>query len=320
MLALSVAFGRAAVGQVPRPRRPAGQALVRVLLSGICNTDLELVRGYHGFSGILGHEFVGVVEGPKGSPLFSRRVVGEINLACRRCDVCRSGLGRHCPKRTVLGIRGHGGSHAEWLTLPEANLRIVPDLLADEEAVFVEPLAAACEILSQVAVGSGTPAAVLGAGKLGLLVAQVLASASADVTVFGREEAPLADGILSRFGMPKPHTLSRRIRDRGFDLVVEASGSPKGIARALALVRPRGTIVWKSTHHAPARFDAAPLVVNEVTVVGSRCGLFEPAIELLRSGKVKVSPLISERYPLREARQALRTAGRKGVLKVLLSP
>jgi len=299
MRALVFAPGRAAVRDVRRPVPRKDFALVRVLLSGICNTDLELRRGYHGFSGIPGHEFVGVVEGPASSPLRGRRVVGEINLACGRCHWCAGGLGRHCPRRTVLGIRGHAGAHAEWLTLPETNLRLVPDRVPDEEAVFTEPLAAACEILDQVAVAPGMKVAVLGPGKLGRLAAAVLRTAGADVALLGR---------------------ASRAKTSSFDLVVEATGSPDGIARALALVRPRGTVVWKSTHHAPARFDAAPLVVNEVTVVGSRCGRFEPALELLRTRRVDVRPLLTGILPLESAVEALREAGRPGVLKILLRP
>lgn len=280
-----------------RPRR--GFALVRVVLSGICNTDLELRRGYHGFSGIPGHEFVGVVEGPSGSPWLSKRVVGEINLACGRCAWCARGLGRHCPKRTVLGILRHPGAHAEYLTLPETNLREVPLNVADEEAVFVEPLAAACAILDQVQVGAATRTAVLGAGKLGTLCAAVLRNAGAAVT------------LLQRGG---------RARAGSFDLVVEATGSPSGMPRALELVRPRGTIVWKTTHHGPARFDAAPLVVNEVTVVGSRCGRFEPALDLLAAHRVDVGSLVSAEFPLSQAVRALSHAARRGVRKVLLRP
>ena len=289
--------GRARLGDVPRPRLRPGFALVKVIASGICNTDLELVKGYHGFSGVLGHEFVGRVEAPAASPLLGRRVVGEINLACGRCGWCARGLGRHCPRRTVMGIRGHPGTHAEWLTLPERNLHPVPDSVADLEAVFTEPLAAAGEVLEQVEVTGRTRAAVLGAGKLGSLVAQVLRTAGAEVALLGR-----ADG-----GKPG-----------SFDLVVEATGSPAGMPRAVALVRPRGTIVWKSTHHAPARFDAAPLVVHEITVVGSRCGPFAPALALLASRRVDVRPLLSAELPLAEAPRALRLAARKGVRKVVL--
>jgi threonine dehydrogenase-like Zn-dependent dehydrogenase len=299
MQALVFDSGRAAVRDRPLPRPRRGFALVRVVLSGICNTDLELRRGYHGFSGVPGHEFVGVVEGPASSTWLKKRVVGEINLACGRCFSCARGLGRHCPKRTVLGILRHSGAHAEYLTLPEANLREVPGNVTDEEAVFVEPLAAACEILDQVEVGAATRAAVLGAGKLGTLCAAVLRKAGASVALLDRGE---------------------RARAGSFDLVVEATGSPTGMPRAIELVRPRGTIVWKTTHHAPARFDAAPLVVNEITVVGSRCGRFEPALELLEAHKVDVGSLVSAEFPLSQAVRALSHAARRGVRKVLLRP
>lgn len=299
MRALFFEAGRAGVREVRRPAPRTGFSLVRVLLSGICSTDLELKRGYHAFRGIPGHEFVGVVKAPAGSLLLGRRVVGEINLACGRCGWCARGLGRHCPRRTVLGIRGHAGAHAEWLTLPESNLHLVPDGVADDEAVFTEPLAAACEILDQVPVPSGTRTAVLGPGKLGRLAAAVLRIAGAEVALLGR---------------------ATRAKAGSFDLVVEATGSPDGIARALSLVRPRGTIVWKSTHHGPARFDAAPLVVNEVTVVGSRCGRFGPALDLLASRRVDVRPLVSSVFPLESAARALKEASRPGVLKVLLKP
>ena len=282
---------------MPRPRAGPGVALVRVLVSGICNTDLELRRGYHRFSGIPGHEFVGRVEGPEGSPWIGKRVVGEINLACRRCTECRRGLGRHCARRRVLGILRHPGAHAEYLTLPEENLHGVPDTVPDEQAVFTEPLAAACEILDQVEVDRGTRAAVLGAGKLGILCAAVLENAGAAVTMVGRRS---------------------RARARSFDLVVEATGSPLGMPRALTLARPRGTIVWKSTYHSPARFDAAPLVVNEITVVGSRCGRFEPALDLLARRKVDAARLIDAEFPLARAVAALAAAARPGARKVLL--
>lgn len=290
---------RAQVREVPPPRLRRGFARLRVVLSGICNTDLELLSGYHSFAGIPGHEFVGIVEGPADSPWIGKRVVGEINLGCGQCALCRGGLSRHCSRRKVLGILGHPGAHAELLTLPECNLREVPEGVADEEAVFTEPLAAACEILDQVPVPGGTRAAVLGTGKLGLLVAQVLENAGASVARLGR---------------------ASRARKASFDLIVEATGSPAGMPRALELVRPRGTIVWKSTHHAPARFDAAPLVVNEITVIGSRCGRFEPALELLRTRRVDLSKMISARFPLAQATKALTLANRRGIRKVLLAP
>ncbi len=299
MKALVFDAGRAAVREVAELRARPGHALVRVLLSGICNTDLELRRGYHGFRGIPGHEFVGIVEGPAGSRWHGKRVVGEINLGCGRCGRCRDGLARHCAKRKVLGILGHPGAHAELLTLPETNLRAVPSGLSDVEAVFTEPLAAACEILDQIDVPSGCRAAVLGPGKLGRLVARVLVDAGADVSLLGRRS---------------------RARRSSYDLVVEATGSPAGMPRALELVRPRGTIVWKSTHHGPAVFDAAPLVVSEITVVGSRCGRFEPALERLANRRVRVDDLVSAEFPLARATAALAESAKPGVLKVLLHP
>jgi threonine dehydrogenase-like Zn-dependent dehydrogenase len=299
MMALVFEGGRARVREIRRPAVKRGSALVRVIVSGICNTDLELRRGYHGFSGVPGHEFVGRVEGPSGSPWMGKRVVGEINLACGRCEECRNGLRRHCGKRRVLGILGHPGAHAELLTLPQENLHEVPGEIADEEAVFTEPLAAACEILDQVSVGAGTRAAVLGPGKLGTLCAAVLENAGARVALLPR---------------------GNRGRPRSFDLVVEATGDPAGMPRALELVRPRGTIVWKSTYHRPARFDAAPLVVNEVTVIGSRCGRFEPALDLLRRRTVDVKKLLAAEFPLARAERALAEASRPGARKILLRP
>ena len=284
---------------MPRPRLRPGYALVRVIASGICDTDLELRRGYHGFSGVPGHEFVGEVFGPASSAWLGKRVVGDINLGCGRCGFCRGGLGRHCARRRVLGILHHPGAHADYLTLPQANLHAVPDEVSDEEAVFTEPLAAACEILDQVAIDGKTRAAVLGVGKLGSLCAAVLEEAGANVA------------RLSRASRPRP---------RSFDLVVEATGSPRGISRALEIVRPRGTIVWKSTYHEPARFDAAPLVVNEIAVVGSRCGRFEPALDLLKRRRIDVRALLSSEFPLRRALRALDEAARPGVRKVLLRP
>ncbi|MEO8191229.1 MAG: alcohol dehydrogenase catalytic domain-containing protein [Acidobacteriota bacterium] len=299
MKALVFAAGRARVSEIPIPRPRRRHARIRVLLSGICNTDLELRRGYHGFSGVPGHEFVGIVEGPRDSRWLHKRVVGEINLGCGRCAQCRDGLARHCARRRVLGILGHPGAHAEFLTLPEENLREVPSGISDEGAVFAEPLAAACEILDQVDVPAGCRAAVLGPGKLGRLVARVLAHAGASVSLLGRRSGA---------------------RSRSFDLVVEATGAPEGITRAIELVRPRGTIIWKTTHHGPTSFDAAPLVISEITVIGSRCGRFEPALDLLRERRIRVDDLVSAEFPLAQASKALREAGRPGVLKVLLRP
>ena len=314
MQALVFKRGKARVAEVAEPAARAGWAKVRVLLSGICRTDLEQLHGYYGFSGIPGHEFVGEVV-TRGSRHTGRRVVGEINLACGRCSWCTADLGRHCPRRKVLGIVRHPGAHAQFLSLPESNLFPVPEDIPDEQAVFVEPLAA-CEILEQLGEIRDRRTGVLGDGKLGLLVAQVLAHAGAEVTVLGKHRPKLS--LARRLGLAAAS--AQRARRQSFDLVVEATGSPAGLPRALELVRPRGTIVMKSTFHGDARLEAAPLVVNEVTVMGSRCGRFAPALELLARRAVNVEALISEEFSLRRVTAALRHAARPGVLKVLLRP
>lgn len=305
----------AAVAERPDPVAADGVAVVRVTLAGVCNTDLELMRGYMDFHGVLGHEFVGVVEdGP--AAWRGRRVVGEINFACRRCPTCAAGLPRHCPQRTVMGILGADGAFAERVAVPVANLHAVPDGVADRAAVFCEPLAAACEVLEQVPAAAGAECLVLGDGKLGLLVAQVLAAAGARVRAVGRHAEKLA--ILARRGIA---TATLEAWDRAAaDVVVEATGRAAGFALAVAATRPRGTLVLKSTiaHRAP--LDLAPLVVNEITVVGSRCGPFAPALALLAGGAVDVETLISARLPLRDGAAALARAARPGVLKVLLEP
>ena len=299
-----------------RPRRPKGFARLRLRLAGICNTDLELQRGYYGFSGTPGHEFVADVIEADTRALVGKRVVGEINLACRRCAWCRRGLERHCPRRTVLGIVGHPGAFAEELVLPEANLHVVPASIPDESAVFVEPLAAACEVLDQVRVERGAHVCVLGDGKLGLLVAQVLLARGADVLHVGRHRSKLAR--TKRRGA-RTRLADAPTRER-FPLVVEATGSHRGLARAIELVEPRGTVVLKSTVHGRVALDMAPVIVDEITLVGSRCGRFAPALRLLKQHAVDVQPLVAERFRLADARAAFAAAGRRGVLKVLLEP
>lgn len=297
----------------PRPVVRAGMALVRVVLAGICNTDIEITRGYLGFHGVLGHEFVGLVEeGP--APWRGKRVVGEINLACGECPQCARGLRRHCPNRSVLGIQGTDGAFAELVALPVANLHLVSDSVPDETAVFTEPLAAAFEILDQVDVEPGIAAVVLGDGKLGLLVAQVLHQAGAQVLAVGKHETKLA--VLAKRGI-ETRTLPNWDR-AGADLVVEATGSPEGFDTAVQITRPRGTLVLKSTLAAPALLNLAPLVINEITVVGSRCGSFPPALRALEHGSIDVRSLISTRLPLRDGARALHVAASAGVLKVLL--
>jgi alcohol dehydrogenase len=317
MLAVHFENGRVELRRAGRPRRPGGFALIRLLAAGICNTDLELLAGYYGFRGRPGHEFVGEVIEADDPALVGRRVVGEINLACGRCNWCTAGLGRHCPRRKVLGIVKHPGAFAEFLTLPERNLHPVPDSLSNERAVFVEPVAAACEILEQVRIPPGAPVAVLGDGKLGLLVAQVLAAHGAKVHLYGKHREKLR--IAGAAGV---HTAlaAKRLPVAAYDWVVEATGAAAGLGTAVAMARPRGTVILKSTVHDRVPFDTAPVVVNEVTLVGSRCGPFEPALRLLAEGAVRVDEMVSAVYPLSRAAEALRHAADKGVLKVLLVP
>jgi threonine dehydrogenase-like Zn-dependent dehydrogenase len=297
----------------PQPALQSGMARVRVQLAGICNTDLELTKGYMSFRGVLGHEFVGTVE--DGPPEWRhKRVVGEINFGCGVCPLCVRGLQRHCPTRRVMGILNADGAFAEFVAVPLANLHVVPDAIPDDVAVFTEPLAAACEILEQVHVCPGTDSVVLGDGKLGLLVAQVLHQAGAHVLAVGRHEEKL--GVLRRRGIATVTLQSWT--GAPAELVVEASGSPAGFATAVKATRPRGTVVLKSTCAAVAEINLAPLVINEITVVGSRCGSFQPALRALATGSIDVRSLISERLPLSQGVLALRRAGSPGVLKVLL--
>lgn len=335
MKALRFNEGTLAVSDVPQP--PAdGEALVRVTLSGICNTDLEIARGYAGFEGTLGHEFVGVIENmsearasararlaTEPSPTFGPltpgcRVVGEINAGCGVCDLCRAGDPRHCPKRTVLGIVGRDGAHAEFLKLPLVNLLPVPDEIPDERAVFTEPLAAACGILERVSISGDTRVAVIGDGKLGLLCAQVLATTGAAVTLIGKHKAKLA--IADRRGIETNTIDEAQKREGHFDVVVEASGSPAGFATAVELLHPRGVLVLKSTFHGTTEIEAALLVVNEISVVGSRCGRFTPALELLKQNAIDVDSLISEEFALTDGVAAMRRASERDVMKVLLRP
>jgi alcohol dehydrogenase len=297
-----------------RPRRPEGFALIRLLYGGICNTDIELQRGYYGFRGTPGHEFVGEVVEADDRSWVGERVVGEINLACGKCDWCARGLGRHCPKRTVLGIVKQPGAFREFLTLPEQNLRRVPRAIPSEEAVFVEPLAAACEILDQVRIPRGTPVAVLGDGKLGLLASQVLQAHGAKVQLYGRHKEKLR--IAGQSGVSTE--IAKKLPVAKYEFVVEATGSAEGLKQAVQMTQPRGTVVMKSTVHGLVSIDSAPVIVNEITLVGSRCGRFEPALRLLAQRKVRVDAMISEVLPLKSAPKAFRDAAKSGVLKVLL--
>src|SRR5574338_59954 len=289
MLALRVHKKQLSVKEVERPSR-ADEVLVRVTLSGICNTDLEIARGYAGFNGTIGHEFVGVVEDS------GQRVVGEINAGCGKCELCRGGDSRHCATRTVLGTHGRDGAHAEFLQLPEVNLLTVPDNIPDEHAVFTEPLAAACGVLERVSINKDDRLAVIGDGKLGLLCAQVVALTGASVLLIGKHGPKLR--IAERRGIETTSPKLAAKRKREFDTVVEASGSATGFGLALDLLRPRGQLVLKSTFHRKTEIDAAPIVVDEISIVGSRCGRFQPALDLLKKKAIDVDSLISEEYPL----------------------
>ena len=301
----------------PTPTPPPGEALVRVLQAGICNTDLELVKGYLDFKGVPGHEFVGVVEQAAGrEDLIGRRVAGEINAACGVCDTCRANRPTHCPQRTTLGINGRDGAFADYLRLPFENLHVLPESVSNDQATFVEPLAAACEILEQVKVCPTDRTVVIGDGKLGLLCAQVMALTGCQLMVVGRHPGKLQ--ILDRRGI-NTTTQIDVIAPASLDLVVEATGTPDGFALARQLVRPRGTIVLKSTYEGQALpVNLTMVVVDEVSLVGSRCGPFDPAIRLLANRQVDVESLIQARYSLAEGVAAFERAAQHGTLKVIV--
>jgi threonine dehydrogenase-like Zn-dependent dehydrogenase len=316
MRALRVEQGRTELTDVPSPAGD-GEAVVRVILSGLCNTDLEIARGYAGFRGTIGHEFVGIVEEAGGGPLArGERVVGEINAGCGTCPRCLRGDPRHCPARTVLGIVGRDGAHAERLRLPARNLLRVPDGVSDEQAVFAEPLGAACGVLERCPMDEGTRVAVLGDGKLGLLCAMTLAASRVKPLLVGKHDTKLA--IAQARGIEVALVQDARRRGRSFDVVVEASGGASGFELALDLLEPQGTLVLKSTFHGATPVDAARVVVDEIRVVGSRCGRLAPALDLLARGAVDPTVLVSEIMPLASGPEAMAAAGRAGVLKVLL--
>jgi alcohol dehydrogenase len=326
MLAAITRRKHLAVVQKPLPRLRPRWALVRVRLAGICNTDIEILRGYHNFHGTLGHEFVGEVvrvASTKDRRWVGRRVVGEINLACaglgfrKPCSYCRRGIPTHCARRRVLGILGHDGAFAEYLALPVVNLHRVPAGIPDEAAVFTEPLAAACEILEQVNIRAHREAAVIGDGKLAHQIARVLRAAGLRVVMIGKHAsklrlAHLADIQTERLSSPRAQ------RSNQFSLTVEATGSPSGLALAQHITVPRGTVVLKSTFHGAADVETWPIVVKELTVIGSRCGPFPRALALLRSGRVDPRPLISHVFDLKNAAEAIQHAQKRGVMKVLL--
>jgi len=299
---------------LPRPVPGDGEALIRLRMAGICNTDLEITRGYMHFSGVPGHEFVGEVVACDAAEWMGRRVVGEINAGCGMCAMCRRNLERHCPDRQVLGIQNRNGALAEFLTLPVKNLHEVPGSISDEAAVFTEPLAAACEILQQLRIDPDWRIAVLGDGKLGQLVIRVLRLTGADLTMIGRHPEKLA--------LAEPLGVRTRLFEPGMtgtcDMVVEASGSSGGLEAAIALVRPRGIVVLKSTTHDACRINMAPAVVKEITITGSRCGPFAPAVRMLEQGLVDVLPLVTKIFPFSDALEAFGKAQHPGMMKILL--
>jgi threonine dehydrogenase-like Zn-dependent dehydrogenase len=334
MLAFTVKNHRLAAVRKPLPGLRPGWARIKLRLAGICNTDIEILRGYHNFRGTPGHEFVGeVVDVGKVSAReknrwLGRRVVGEINIGCAAlgfrnpCVFCRRGLKTHCSRRKVLGIVAHDGAFAEYFSLPLENLYLVPKNVPDEQAVFTEPLAAACQILDQVPVAHHRRIAVLGDGKLAQLIARVLHAAAPHVILFGKHNSKLA---LARLAKIKTQLLRgdssdlHRIRE-SFSLVVEATGSPSGLSLAQHITEPRGTLVLKSTFHDAAPVETWPTVVKELTLIGSRCGPFDKALALLRSRRVDPIPLISRTFPLSQAPAAIAYAQKSGVMKVLLKP
>jgi alcohol dehydrogenase len=298
----------------PRPEPGPGEALLRVHLAGVCGSDLQVLKGYHGFRGVMGHEFVGTVAGPEGSSWLGRRVVGEINVSCGGCDLCRRGLTRHCRQRRVLGLRDHDGAFAGFFTLPEANLHLVPPEVPDEAAVFTEPLAAALHVLDAASISPGAEVLVVGDGPLGLLISWILARHGSAVHLAGHHPDNLKQA--EPYGVAV--FLDKDLPVGDYEVVIEASGSPGGLDLALARLRPRGVLVLKSTYAGSFPLETARVVVPEVTLVGSRCGSFPPALRLLGRGWMDPRPLISGVLPLSRGLEAVEWAQRPGVLKVLL--
>ncbi len=302
---------------LPQPEPEEGQALIRLRQAGICSTDLEMTRGYYPFMGVPGHEFVGeVAAAPGNEDWVGQRVVGEINITCGHCAACQAGRPHHCENRSALGIQGHDGVFAEFFILPVENLHVVPESVSDDAAVFTEPLAAALEIQEQVHIQPGMCVLVLGAGRLGMLIAQALKLTGCDLTVGVRREAPA--NLLKELKIQPIYT--NEIVENAYDLVVEATGAPGGFELSRKAVRPAGTLMLKSTFADDLTLNMSALVVDEVTLVGSRCGPFPPALRLLELGLVQTDPMIDARYKLENGVRALERAGEHGVLKVLLSP
>ena len=299
------------------PDPPSDETLVRVNLAGICGTDLEILDGYMEYTGILGHEFVGTVEKSRNPTMVGKRVVGEINAGCGKCDSCMSGMQRHCPSRTVLGILKRDGAFAEFLSLPEKNLHVIPDSISNEQAVFVEPLAAAFEIKEQVSLKPEWNVAVVGDGRLAQLIIQVIKLTCSNITCFGKHESKLEglvqSGIKIKIGIESTD-------EKLFDLVVEATGSNSGFVDTMKLVKPRGIVILKSTIASRENLDLTPTIINEITLIGSRCGLFKPAIDALASGIISVNSMIDSTFPLEKFEDAIVHAKKPNTLKVFLKP
>jgi threonine dehydrogenase-like Zn-dependent dehydrogenase len=312
--ALCLRDGALAVRDIAVPEPGPDEALIRVSMAGICNTDLEIAKGYMGFSGVLGHELCGVVEACSDRRYVGRRVAGEINLACTHCALCRRGLGRHCATRSVMGIVAKDGCFAEYVTLPVRNLHVLPNSLPDELACFVEPTAAAFEVLDQITPMPRDRALVLGDGKLGMLVAQVLLTTGCQVTLAGKHERKLE--LARALGLTT--ATQAELEPKSFDIVVDATGSPTGLQQAIGLTRPRGTLVLKSTYHGRLSLDAAPIVIDEITLIGSRCGPFAIAVAALEAGSIDPRPLIDAVLPLHEGVAGFERSAEPGGLKVLL--
>jgi len=314
MQALYFKDGQLLAREMDRPQVRRGEALVRIRYAGICSTDLEILKGYMDFSGVPGHEFVGTVETPRS--LAGRRVTGEINISCGKCELCRRGLGKHCRKRTVLGIAGRDGAFAEYITLPMTNLHAVPDSVSDEEAVFTELLAAACEIPERVYINQSSRVAILGDGRLAAMAAQVLRLKTKTLTVIGVDQEKMR--LFAGLGIDTAHSATVSSMKGSFDVAVECTGSRMGLPDAIELVRPHGTVVLKSTFQAPVKWNPSRAVVDEITIVGSRCGPFEAALELLKKKKVETAPFLTAIYPFGKWETALRRARRRDAFKVLL--
>jgi threonine dehydrogenase-like Zn-dependent dehydrogenase len=302
------------VSDYPIPEPGKDEALIRVKKAGICNTDLEITRGYMNYKGVLGHEFVGVVEKCSKSDLVGSRVAGEINISCGTCEYCIEQVYNHCPNRSVLGILNKDGVFADYIALPVKNLHIIPDDITDDEALFIEPLAAAYEILEQISIDHSDRVCVMGDGKLGLLVGQVLSTTSCDLVVVGKYKEKLS--ILNERGIKT--AVAMTFDKDGFDIVVDCTGTPLGIEKAMSIVGSRGTVVLKSTTKERGFIDLNHLIVNEITMTGSRCGPFAPAIKGIELKNINPLPLISKRFKLDDGLKAFEYASQKGVLKVIL--